>query len=113
MQSMTYQHGHQTTAVATRSRALNIALWMLQVLLAAAYVAHGWLMVVATGRTGCDDERAVRSRFPPLHWGSRVARCGRSHLAWCHAHSALADGFGSSWPDDCDEQRHRLARVQG
>jgi putative oxidoreductase len=43
MQSLTIN----TTATTTRkrSRALNIALWVLQVLLAAAYVAHGWLMV--------------------------------------------------------------------
>jgi putative oxidoreductase len=43
MQSMTI---HTTTTTArNRSRALNIALWALQVLLAAVYVAHGWLMV--------------------------------------------------------------------
>jgi putative oxidoreductase len=37
---------HTTTTTArNRSRALNIALWALQVLLAAAYLAHGWLMV--------------------------------------------------------------------
>jgi putative oxidoreductase len=34
-----------TTTTTKASRALNIALWVLQVLLAAAYVAHGWLMV--------------------------------------------------------------------
>jgi len=37
---------HTTTTTArNRSRALNIALWALQALLAAAYLAHGWLMV--------------------------------------------------------------------
>jgi hypothetical protein len=41
MQSMTIQ----ATTVRKSSRALNIVLWVLQVLLAAAYVAHGWLMV--------------------------------------------------------------------
>jgi putative oxidoreductase len=34
-----------TTTTTKASRALNIALWVLQVLLAAAYLAHGWLMV--------------------------------------------------------------------
>jgi uncharacterized membrane protein YphA (DoxX/SURF4 family) len=43
MQSMTI---HTTiTTVRNRSRALNVTLWVLQVLLAAAYLAHGWLMV--------------------------------------------------------------------
>jgi putative oxidoreductase len=43
MQATTF---HTTTTTArNRSRALNIALWALQVLLAAAYLAHGWLMV--------------------------------------------------------------------
>jgi putative oxidoreductase len=37
---------HTTTTTArNHSRVLNIALWALQVLLAAAYLAHGWLMV--------------------------------------------------------------------
>jgi putative oxidoreductase len=43
MQSMTIHA--TTTTVRKSSRVLNIALWVLQVLLAAAYVAHGWLMV--------------------------------------------------------------------
>ncbi|HEU5102657.1 MAG TPA: DoxX family protein [Roseiflexaceae bacterium] len=43
MQSMTINT--TTTTTRNRSRALNIALWVLQVLLAAAYVAHGWMMV--------------------------------------------------------------------
>src|SRR5215217_3302491 len=45
MQSLTINTATTKTVVRTRSRALNIALWVLQVLLAAAYVAHGWLMV--------------------------------------------------------------------
>jgi putative oxidoreductase len=43
MQSMTIDT--TTTTVRKGSRVLNIALWVLQVLLAAVYVAHGWLMV--------------------------------------------------------------------
>jgi putative oxidoreductase len=38
-------HTATKTVSPTRSRALNVALWVLQVLLAAAYVAHGWMMV--------------------------------------------------------------------
>jgi uncharacterized membrane protein YphA (DoxX/SURF4 family) len=45
MQSMTINTTTTKTVVSNRLRALNIALWVLQVLLAAAYVAHGWLMV--------------------------------------------------------------------
>ena len=45
MQSMTINTTTTKTATGNRSRALNITLWLLQVLLAAAYVAHGWLMV--------------------------------------------------------------------
>ena len=45
MQSMTLHTATTKTRSATRSRALNIALWVLQVLLAAVYVAHGWMMV--------------------------------------------------------------------
>jgi putative oxidoreductase len=45
MQSMTINTTTTKTVTGNRSRALNIALWVLQVLLAAAYVAHGWLMV--------------------------------------------------------------------
>ena len=43
MQSMTIHA--TTTTVRKSSRTLNITLWVLQALLAAAYVAHGWLMV--------------------------------------------------------------------
>ena len=45
MQAVTINTTTTKTVVSKRSRALNIALWVLQVLLAAAYVAHGWLMV--------------------------------------------------------------------
>src|SRR5215213_9844467 len=45
MQPMTITTTTTKTAVSNRSRTLNITLWVLQVLLAAAYVAHGWLMV--------------------------------------------------------------------
>ena len=45
MQSMTINTASTKTVFTNRSRALNIALWALQVLLAAVYVAHGWLMV--------------------------------------------------------------------
>src|SRR6266540_1220659 len=45
MQSMTIHAANKNTKTGNHSRALNIALWVLQVLLAAAYVAHGWLMV--------------------------------------------------------------------
>jgi uncharacterized membrane protein YphA (DoxX/SURF4 family) len=45
MRSMTFHTATKNTKTGSRSRALNIALWILQVLLAAAYVAHGWLMV--------------------------------------------------------------------
>ena len=44
MQSTTIDRAIKTTQ-STRSRALNIALWILQVLLAVVYVAHGWMMV--------------------------------------------------------------------
>ena len=45
MRSMTLHTANKKTQTGTHSRALNIALWILQILLAAAYVAHGWLMV--------------------------------------------------------------------
>jgi putative oxidoreductase len=45
MQSMTINTATTKTVARNRSRALNIALWVLQVLLAAVYVAHGWLLV--------------------------------------------------------------------
>lgn len=45
MRSMTLHTTTTKTATSSRSRAFNIALWILQVLLAAAYVAHGWMMV--------------------------------------------------------------------
>ena len=45
MRAMTFQTATAKTVARTRSRALNIALWTLQVLLAAAYLAHGWMMV--------------------------------------------------------------------
>ena len=45
MRSMTLHTATKNTQSGTHSRALNIALWILQVLLAAAYVAHGWMMV--------------------------------------------------------------------
>ena len=45
MRSMTLHTATTKTVAGSHSRALNIALWILQVLLAAAYVAHGWMMV--------------------------------------------------------------------
>jgi putative oxidoreductase len=45
MRVMTVHTATTKTVSPTRSRVLNIALWVLQVLLAAAYVAHGWMMV--------------------------------------------------------------------
>jgi putative oxidoreductase len=45
MRSMTLHTTNKKMEVGTSSRALNIALWVLQVLLAAAYLAHGWMMV--------------------------------------------------------------------
>ena len=45
MRAMTFQTATAKTVSSTRSRVLNIAFWTLQVLLAAAYLAHGWMMV--------------------------------------------------------------------
>ena len=45
MQAMTVQTATAKTQSPMCSRALNIVLWILQVLLAAAYLAHGWMMV--------------------------------------------------------------------
>ncbi len=45
MRAMTFQTATAKTVSRTRSRVLNIALWTLQVLLATAYLAHGWMMV--------------------------------------------------------------------
>jgi putative oxidoreductase len=45
MRSVTLHTTNKNTEAGTSSRALNIALWILQVLLAAAYLAHGWMMV--------------------------------------------------------------------
>jgi putative oxidoreductase len=45
MRSMTMSKAHTTTHAAVRLRALNIALWVLQVLLAAMFLAHGVFML--------------------------------------------------------------------
>jgi putative oxidoreductase len=45
MRAMTVHTTTTKTVSPIRSRVLNIALWVLQVLLAAAYIAHGWIMV--------------------------------------------------------------------
>ena len=45
MRVMNLHTATKNTGATSQSRALNIALWILQVLLAAAYVAHGWMMV--------------------------------------------------------------------
>ena len=45
MRSMNLRTAGTSIQAGVQSRALNIALWALQVLLAAAYVAHGWMMV--------------------------------------------------------------------
>jgi uncharacterized membrane protein YphA (DoxX/SURF4 family) len=45
MRSMNLHTADTSIQAGVQSRALNIALWILQVLLAAAYLAHGWLMV--------------------------------------------------------------------
>jgi uncharacterized membrane protein YphA (DoxX/SURF4 family) len=45
MRAITFHAATSKTVTSTRSRALNITLWVLQVLLAAVYVAHGWMMV--------------------------------------------------------------------
>ena len=43
MRAMTFQTA--TSKTVSRTRVLNIALWTIQVLLAAAYLAHGWMTV--------------------------------------------------------------------
>ena len=45
MRSITMSKASTTTHVGVRPRALNIALWVLQVLLAAVFLAHGWFML--------------------------------------------------------------------
>jgi uncharacterized membrane protein YphA (DoxX/SURF4 family) len=45
MQSTLINQANANTHTGAASRALNIALWVLQVLLAAVFLAHGWLMV--------------------------------------------------------------------
>src|SRR6185295_11063211 len=45
MQSTIVTKATTTTHTGIAARVLNIALWVLQVLLAAAFLAHGWLMV--------------------------------------------------------------------
>ena len=45
MQSTIVHTADTTTHTAVRPRALNIALWVLQVLLAAVFLAHGWLLL--------------------------------------------------------------------
>jgi putative oxidoreductase len=45
MRAMTLHTVDKSTETGNQSRALNIVLWILQVLLAAVYLAHGWLMV--------------------------------------------------------------------
>jgi uncharacterized membrane protein YphA (DoxX/SURF4 family) len=45
MQSTIVNQANANTHTGAASRALNIALWVLQVLLAAVFLAHGWLMV--------------------------------------------------------------------
>jgi hypothetical protein len=45
MRALTFQTATSKTVSPRRSRVLTIALWTLQVFLAAAYLAHGWMMV--------------------------------------------------------------------
>jgi uncharacterized membrane protein YphA (DoxX/SURF4 family) len=45
MQSKIFSKAGTSTQTSARFSALNIALWILQVLLAAVYLMHGWLMV--------------------------------------------------------------------
>ncbi len=45
MQLTMISTANKNTDTSARSRALNIGLWIVQVLLAAVFLAHGWLMV--------------------------------------------------------------------
>jgi putative oxidoreductase len=45
MQTPTINTAEKNTQAGARSRATNIALWIVQVLLAVVFLAHGWLMV--------------------------------------------------------------------
>jgi putative oxidoreductase len=45
MQFTMTSKAEKNTQAGVRSRALNIGLWIVQVLLAAVFLAHGWLMV--------------------------------------------------------------------
>jgi uncharacterized membrane protein YphA (DoxX/SURF4 family) len=45
MQSTIVNKANTNTHTGVASRALNVGLWVLQVLLAAVFLAHGWLMV--------------------------------------------------------------------
>jgi uncharacterized membrane protein YphA (DoxX/SURF4 family) len=77
---------------------MNVALWILQVLLAVIFAWHGWLFI-----------------SPPAElieiMGSGMA-CGNwSRPAWDHAHNAPAHGFGSGRTHDRARKRQRTSHI--
>jgi uncharacterized membrane protein YphA (DoxX/SURF4 family) len=110
MRAITFQKATSKTVSPTRSRVLNIALWTLQVLLAAAYVAHGWMMVSPPAELLALMNAQLGEGFRLfIGVAELLAAAGLILPGVTRILPFLTDRRGSSWLDDCDEQRHRLA----
>jgi uncharacterized membrane protein YphA (DoxX/SURF4 family) len=92
---------------------MTFILWVLQVLLALAFLAHGWMFLFPPASLLEQMNAAIAPGFRLFLGAAEVLAANRTDLAGHHAHSALAGSVCSRWIDDRHEQRHGLSRCTG
>ena len=89
---------------------MNILLWVIQALLAAAFLAHGLLLLMPPAEIAAQMyaslPRAVLAVFGRGGSGGRY----RHHAAWCDAYPAVARASRCGRHHVCDGVSHDLAR---
>ena len=81
---------------------MNIVLWVLQVLLAVAFFAHGWLFLSPPAGHRGTDERVVAAVVSAVSGGRGSAGGGGAHPARSDAGHAVADHLGGRRHHDRD-----------
>ena len=85
---------------------MNVALWVLQGLLAAAFLAHGWLFLSPPANMVEQMNSIDLAGLSHLPWRGRSAGRNWAHSARHHAHPAPVGALGRSGVDDRDGRRH-------
>jgi len=87
---------------------MNVLLWVLQALLAVAFLAHGWLFLFPPA--DMVDLMNADPSIPHSHRCGRGVGRGRPYLAGHYARYALAYSLGSRWAHDRDARCNHSSR---